>query len=552
MVLRYVTFFAALISFASSVRGGEPVFVLQKVLIADSIEKVSALEPHHAGTAPAAVDGAPLLADAEFQDVIRPFIGKPITPALASNIANAIMGYVAAKKDRIVTVVTPVQNIQQGAIRYVVVPTTYNELQFRGQRWFSQDLLRGRLGLKPGDQVRLSDLDEAINWVNTNPFRQIKVMVNAPPENPGKADLTFAVLEHRPYRATLSADNTGNDLIGKHRFAAGLQFGNVLGRDHQANYQFLTTDKWEVYQGHAVDYRVPLPWRHFFQVSGSYIRSRPLIRGILLNEGENVSTDARYTIPLAAGESPRELYFGLNYKHGNNKVEFPGVGGLASTVDVFQAFAGYSMVRRDSQGAWMLSANLNASPGDFNSRNTDAAWQAAPRTYASASYVYGSLAIQRLQKLDHGFELFTRAMLQHSSSNLVPSEHLAIGGSNTVRGYEENIHTGENGWGLSNDLMAPAWRKPFRLGSKTFAPEIRLLAFLDMADVDYKRRDIGPTEAVFGALASTGVGARVSVANNFSLSFDYGWQLTHRAPVFPATKIPPLHSRGHLKVVLAF
>ena len=50
----------------------------------------------------------------------------------------------------------------------------------------------------------------------------------------------------------------------------------------------------------------------------------------------------------------------------------------------------------------------------------------------------------------------------------------------------------------------------------------------------------------FKPLASTGIGMRISWANVFSASFDYGWQITHLP--YAVTE----HGRGHVKVTLAY
>ena len=43
-----------------------------------------------------------------------------------------------------------------------------------------------------------------------------------------------------------------------------------------------------------------------------------------------------------------------------------------------------------------------------------------------------------------------------------------------------------------------------------------------------------------------GLGVRLTLPVNFTLSADYGWQITH------LSYAAPTHSRGHVKVVLAF
>jgi hemolysin activation/secretion protein len=88
-------------------------------------------------------------------------------------------------------------------------------------------------------------------------------------------------------------------------------------------------------------------------------------------------------------------------------------------------------------------------------------------------------------------------------------------------------------------------RKALPFLGKNRAPlETRFIAFYDAAQVFYKVRD--RSDAILTPLASTGIGVRVTLPVNFTLSADYGWQITH------LSYAAPTHSRGHVKVVLAF
>ena len=231
-------------------------------------------------------------------------------------------------------------------------------------------------------------------------------------------------------------------------------------------------------------------------------------------------------------------------------LQFGGTQVLDTKIDTFHVFGGYSVVKRDRRGAWMFGATVNLSPGNINSRNTDEALELA-RSGAEARYVYGTLAVQRLLSLSHGWDLFSRAVVQRSTHNLAATEQLAIGGSGSVRGYDPNIFAGEMGWVLNHDLMAPVWRQKLPFLRKIESPlETRFLGFLDMAKVNY-RKTYG-SDIILAAIASTGVGLRSSLGNNFNVTFDYGWQLMHLPRQGGQPRAPKLGSQGNIKVVLAF
>lgn len=520
--------------------------LLKKLIIADTEAKAAGLAADSGGGVSVFVQDVPVLAAPVFSASVERFMGKAITGELLNDLANAIALYARQNDRLIVKVFPPTQDISAGVFRLAVVVGRYNELQFKGNRWFSSRLLQEKLGIKPGDEVRISTLEEAVNWANANPFRQVKVLVNDLANQPGKADLIVGVEERLPLRFTASYDDSGNDILGNRHYTGGVQFGNLWGKDHQGSYQFSTTDHQSVFQSHSFDYRVPLPWRHYLQINGGYLKVKPVFGagGAFTQKGENISASLRYNAALRGGSNPVEFFAGIDFKEGNNNLAYGPRTLFTTKTDVFQATTGISVVRRDQRGAWLLGATLNASPGNVNSRNTNEALSAA-RFNTNATYLTGTFSVQRLLNLDRDWSFYSRAVAQVTTANVPGSEQLSIGGSATVRGFNERIYSGDQGFVFSNDIQAPVLRKSLPFLPKTRAPlETRFIFFYDAAQVFYKHRDV--SDAAFTPLASTGVGVRLSLPVNFTVSADYGWQITHLAYAAPT------HSRGHVKVVLAF
>ena len=548
MLLRLIALlcaFAASWSFAATAPEAQ-VFILNKLLISATEAKAAALPQTSGGNARVFVEDVPVLSESSFPPVLEKYLGQPITQDLLNTIANEIAQYARQHDRLIVKVIPPSQDISAGVLRLAVVVGRYHDFQFKGNRWFSSKLLQDKLGLKAGDEVRISTLEEAVKWANANPFRQIKVLVNDLANQPGKADLIVGVEERIPLRFTASYDDTGTDILGNRHYTGGVQFGNFWGRDHQGSYQYTTTDHQGVFQSHSVDYRVPLPWRHYVQLSAGYLTVKPVFgaQREFTQNGKNIVANLRYTIPLRGGDSPIEFSAGLDFKQGNNNLAYGGTTLISNTTDIFQLTSSLSLVHRDKRGAWLFGLNVDASPGNINSRNTDAAFSAS-RYNTKATYLTGTFSVQRLLTLEHDWSLFSRAIAKVATANVPGSEQLSIGGSSTVRGFNERIYTGDQGFVFSNDLQTPALRKALPFLAKTRPPlETRFIAFYDAAQVFYKHRD--KNDAIFTPLASTGIGVRMTLPVNFTLSADYGWQITH------LSYAAPTHSRGHVKVVLAF
>jgi hemolysin activation/secretion protein len=466
--------------------------------------------------------------------------------------------------------IVPTQKNTDGVVRILVelgakatgvtvTPATewkIRNIKMQETRWFSEELLKEKLRVEKGGTVRFAELDRAISWTNNNPFRLVKVHLEPVP-NTQEADITIAVQEALPLRLMASVDNGGNALIGRNRYTASASYANVWGLDHQVAYQYITSSKPEVFSAHGFDYRVPLPWRHYVQVSGSYLRAKPTIyEGLLLQDGETITADLRYTVPLRGGENPIEVYGLLNFKQSNNNLTWdPLVDKIqvfSTKPNVFQLALGGSAVRRDKRGAWAFGASITASPGGINSRNTDRAFDAgrfgdadSARIGAKARYAYASVSVQRLVKLSPGWDLVSRGVAQVSQANLLPTEQMSIGGSATVRGFNEGIFAGDHGYVITNDLMLPSLKWKLGSLSKKRGPlETRFALFFDLAHTGVRHRY--PSDFKRAALASQGIGIRMNFAHNFALSADYGWQLTE-LPYEVEDR-----SRGHIKATLAF
>jgi hemolysin activation/secretion protein len=486
-----------------------------------------------------------------------------IQERLAAAVAQVIENFLRQNNYPTATAIVPTQSIAEGILRLIVQlgPTAatvaeqaktaswkIRKINVHGARWFSESLLREKLRIEQGGMIKYADLDQAISWTNNNPFRRVRVKLDPVP-NTGEADLTIAVQEALPLRLALTHDTAGNEILGKNRFIGSVSYANLWGRDHQVSYQYITSDKPDVFQAHGFDYRVPLPWRHYVQLSASYFHAQPeLLGGLFLQDGETITSDLRYTMPLRAGENPIDVYAALSFKESNNNLtwdpHFSNIVLPGTKTDIFQFTIGASAVRRDKRGAWGFGANLTMSPGRVNSRNSEIAFQDS-RWGAEPRYAYGSLSIQRLLNLKNGWDLSSRAVLQIADGNLLATEQLSIGGGSSVRGFRENVFAGDQGFVFTTDLLTPVWKRQVPYFSKRRGPlETRFLVFYDAANSEAKQRfDTDPKRK---PLASTGVGVRMSLATNFSLAADYGWQLSHLPYEVEE------HSRGHVKVTFAY
>jgi hemolysin activation/secretion protein len=324
-----------------------------------------------------------------------------------------------------------------------------------------------------------------------------------------------------------------------------VQLGNLWGLDHQLTYQYTTTDPHHLYQAEAAEYRLPLPWRHYLSISAAQAVFEPQFeQGLFSLKGKNVIADMRYMAPASIGSWFLEFSAGPDFKQTNNNLAFGGFSVLKTAANVAQICERVQAVHRDPLGSWVFVLSGNESPGNINTKNTDAVFGASS-VGARARYAYGTLFAQRLTELPWGFQSSTQAQGQLASADLLGSELFTLGGHATVRGYDENLFAGDEGYLVNQELRGPVWERRLPFAPRNWAPiRLRPLAFWDYGRAYYTHGYA--SQIALPPLMSAGAGLRSNLSSNFSLSADYGWQILRTTPPQPD------HGRGHIQATIAF
>lgn len=552
MMIRNLTFttciLACLLAAGTTVRAADDkpapekkVYILRQILLADSVESAQALKFVPDGGFLVVPPSLSKIDRAELLQRLKAGENRPIDDRLLAAIAQVIEVFMKSSGYALATAVIPPQSIAEGGLRVAVLPGKVRNIKFEGNRWFSESLLREKLRIERGGAVQISELDRALGWTNTSPFRKVKLHVEPVPET-GEADLIFGVQESFPLRLTAGYENTGNEILGYDRYSASITYGNLWGRDHQLSYQQAISSSSKLLQVHAFDYRAPLPWRHTLALSGSYARVNPsFYSGLFSQLGKSVNADLKYSLPVRLKRWEGELTANLSFKQSNNNLEFGGIPALGTTSDIFAGSVTAAAFRADPRGRWVLSGTLTASPGGINSRNDDDSYHEV-RPGARARYLYAQFWAQRVTQFAPGLNSILRLSTQLASTNLLPSEQFSAGGANTVRGYEERVLSGDGGYIATHELQRTL--PSLSLGRRLPKLDTSVAFFWDYGRTITKYPPIGDPKSAY--LSSVGLGLRCSVGNYLSASADYGRQLEE-------IEIPgAAHSRLHVKLTLAY
>ena len=460
----------------------------------------------------------------EVGETLNSFIGTPVSLAsLDLMVREVIKAYRDAGRP-VVDVLLPEQDITSGVVQLVVIEGVLERIRVEGVDAAYEDYLRRQMTIKKGDPVRSDQVERDLNWLNRSPYRKVD-LIYAPGYEFGTTDIILRTVTSDPVWFYLGYENSGTEVLGEDRLLFGFNWGNAFGPDHGISYQLTTDLEFDTVRGHSLVYQGPTSWRHWVTVLGSFVDVEAEVPdgtgGTLLSGGQNVQGSFRYAIPLSAPTGQvRELEFGFDYKSADNNLEFGGFRVFDVTTEIFQFSAGFDWTINDRYGLTRMDIQGFYSPGDWTPQNSDDVFDQA-RAGATADYLYANAGIERQQRLPEGWSARLRGRGQVSNANLQASEQLGVGGYDTVRGFEQRILRGDEGFWASAEIYAP----PLSLGRimdwQNETDELRFLGFYDAGLLsNVNRLPMEPNQ--FG-VQSVGLGLRWRYSDWFRLRLDYGW-----------------------------
>lgn len=481
------------------------------------------------------------------------YLGKPLTTKGLGPLVREVVMYCRGEGHPVVNVIVPGQDVTTGVIQVVLVEGKVGEVRAQGNRWFRSKLLTGQVKLYPGERIRSKPLLRDMVRLNSNPFRSVEVAFT-PGKRGGDVDLELRTVDRFPVRVFSGYEDTGSDATGDERIVAGFNWGNAFGLDHQFNYQAMGDARFKKISVHSGSYIAPLPWGNRLTWFGFYQNTRPdtdLTPAIqILSDAWQSSLRYNQTLPQI-GDYVHEAVAGFDLKQTVSQLRVGGLLGFNQTSDVVQWMLGYNSGYRDSWGRTAFGGSAFVSPGGLSKYNTDAHFR-AQRAFAGADYTYLRLTLERVTNLPYDFSWIVRGTYQVSpGGNLLPSEQLAVGGFQSVRGYDERLVGGDEGYLIANEWWTPPVSFATWLGQLGLKNQVRdrfqALWFLDYGVAENTLLLPGEDPSV--ALMGAGPGFRYSISPYLSVRADYGMQLKDAVD----SGFPSRHnSRWHVGVVMSY
>ena len=505
-----------------------------------------ALNPNGVDTTGIVTAGIDMLSQPSFQNMVTPFLGKPLTFAGLNRITHAVTAYYTAQKHPLVSAIVPEQDVQNGVVQIVVTEFRVGSIRTRGNHWFPSNVVTAPLDLHHGDTIDSTQLLSRLDAINANPFRHVN-LIYEPAQEAGYTDLVLQTQDRFPVRFFTGFDNSGTVATGHNRWNAGVSWGKAFGLDQQLSYQFSSSS--DLYLGssrapgfpggpsfvsHALTWSMPLFRGDSLSVFGDYQRAVPNIGSDFGLVGLNGQASIRYNHALPRTENfVQSVQAGYDFKTTNNDLNFSGVTVSSNSVEIDQFPLSYSANLTDRLGISSSSTTLVYSPGGLSPNNTPSAFAGASYGFglASSRYVYLREDFSRLTKLPFNAVWSARIVAQASNAGLLYTEQLVAGGPDLLRGYQTNSILGDEGVIVSNELRAP----PLRNLLHQPIGRLQFLGFWDYGSLHGKESVPGYSTSLDAS--SIGAGLRYSLRTNVTAKFDFGWQLR---------SLPGIPGGGHM------
>ncbi|MEG5174504.1 ShlB/FhaC/HecB family hemolysin secretion/activation protein [Microcoleus sp. B3-D7] len=464
------------------------------------------------------VVGSTILSQDEINALVNPLEGRSTTLEQLKQIADKITeiylnrGYITSRA------VLPPQTITAGVVQIQVIEGKLARIEVEGTKRLNPNYIRSRIRLGAGMPLSTASLEDQLRLLRVDPlFDNVEASLRAG-DNEGESILIVRISEANPFQPTFSIDNYSPPSVGSERLGVSLRHRNITGNgDELAGAYYRSLGDSDVFD---FSYRVPLN-----AMNGTLqLRAAPNRNSIVQEpfdafdiSGKSHLFEVSYRQPLR--RTPIEefaLSAGFTYQTGRTFVAGEptpfGIGPDSNGVTTTSAIKlGQDYIRRDPQGAWALRSQFTIGTSLFDATQNEG-------SDPDGQFFSWLGQVQRVQRLNDKHLLILQADLQLSANSLLPSQQFVIGGGQSLRGYRQNVRSGDNGFRVSIEDRITLQR------DASGNPKLQLAPFLDAGTVwNVANNPNKLTNQTF--LAGVGLGVIWEPIQRVNLRVDYAFPL---------------------------
>jgi hemolysin activation/secretion protein len=425
-----------------------------------------------------------------------------------------------------VLVDVPEQRVDNGVVRLRVIEGSIDRLYVKGSRYHSQGYIRAQVPeLQPGKVPDFNQVQRELASVNRSDDRRVQPVLR-PGKLPGTVEVDLQVDDKLPLSGNIEINNQHAHDTTPTRVAATLRYDNLFQRDHSlALTAQVAPQKPSESRVLVANYLIPLEGADAWSVSGVFSNSDLATLGGTQVLGKGATLGLRRSIGFGPPEAGQTLSLGADFKDLKERTLF-GTQEIATPLRYLPFHLAYTGYGSAGAQRWQANADFSFAARELFARQVPCPLASGETGFddqfnCKRSGADGSFAVLRLDgRWSYGWQaasLGARLGAQLATGPLVNAEQYALGGADTVRGYEESEVSGDLGWLGSIELRSANFGP--RLGSRW--TDLTLLSFVDAARA-YVVQAL-PGQAPQASLLALGVGLRLTLRPGIDGTLDLAW-----------------------------
>lgn len=476
-----------------------------------------------------AFEGNSIFPDSQLKEIATPYLNKNIGMAELEEIRYQLTRYYVDKGYvNSGALIKPGQKVLNGVIIYQIIEGRLADITIKGNGRLRENYIKKRIWPDSDTPFNTADLQDSFQMLLQDPLIERMNGRIVPGIKPGKAELELDVTRARPYEISITADNHSSPNLGSEKLSLDQTMRNLTGF------------------GDSLD--------------------------MLLNITEGIKEiDTTYSIPL----NPENTVLSLNYSYSDNSIVAEPLDsiGIESRLEsarislihpVYKTLRrniniGVSITSEESQTYIMDGTPFSFAQGadggkskatviqlvqSFNDRTTNQvlALRSAlsfgvdllDPTIHSESVPDGKFVawlgqIQYGRRLgEKAGQLILRGDIQLADDRLLSMEQFSLGGAQSVRGYRENEHIGDNGYLISLEWRLPVWESQ-KTGGEDKNRLLEIAPFMDYGSAWDRKHFNREKDQSDNVLHSVGVGLLWS-SPNVDAQIYYGYAIEDAQP----------------------
>lgn len=482
-------------------------------------------------------EGFTKLSQQELQAIIRPYENKESSfLELQENVADKLTALYEKKGYITALVFIPPQKIEDGLIKIRADEGQVSKITLEEVRWFKPIAVLPRLGVKTGEPFNVKPLQASLRRLNENPDLTLQATLKAGKES-GETEVVLTPRQENFFlHVTPFIDNLGRPVIGNTRYGFTVADNNTTGLgDTSFSSPYWTKHSFGIING----YELPLG-SHGTKLGFANAHTRFSLnqQGFKLKGLSNINTPYISQELIRNERMTLSTELGLAIKNSDFEVDKT----LISQDKIRVLTSAVNLQTYDRWGRTFMRHELAFGLNIFNATEKNNAL--ASRPGAGGKFFRYTASASRLQKMPFGTYAIMKLQGQATPDRLFSLEQMQIGGSASVRGYQEGRLIGDKGW-----LASVEWRAPLRflpdslkIGRYKLNQNLEFVTFFDAGGVYANNASLGVNAQsgklqTRGYLMGTGVGLRARITRFLAARVDVGFPLIKQAPDLDSARV---------------